>query len=372
VSRDGVRHFAYGAGDDNPLWCDPEYGQSTRWGGLIAPPLFFQTMGVDDVPPMTPEIRAIAGRDPLAGVFVYQSGMEFEWWRPLRLGDRTRQRSIYVGVRPKESEFGGRTVHETIANLHRNQQDELVTMRRATFVRAERETKKERSFDLAEPYTQEQLNEIDATYESERRRGGDPLYFEDVTLGQEFQPRVKGPFQVTDAVRWHMGFGMAITPLGSYRLSYLVRRKVPELFSPDALNVPDTVQRVHWDQQWTSRLGIARTYDYGTLRETWLTMAICDWAGDAAWLWKLSCQHRRFNFMGDTTWVKGRVVGKEVTDRGNEMHLEVWCENQFGKITTPGEAVVLLPSRDQSVSLPLPPVEGFDEMLEYEVSRNAE
>ena len=40
ASRDGIRHYAHGIGDDNPLWCDPAYAARTRWNGLIAPPSF--------------------------------------------------------------------------------------------------------------------------------------------------------------------------------------------------------------------------------------------------------------------------------------------------------------------------------------------
>ena len=25
VTRDNIRHYAHGIGDDNPLWCDPSY-----------------------------------------------------------------------------------------------------------------------------------------------------------------------------------------------------------------------------------------------------------------------------------------------------------------------------------------------------------
>ena len=25
ASRDNIRHWAHGIGDDNPLWCDPDY-----------------------------------------------------------------------------------------------------------------------------------------------------------------------------------------------------------------------------------------------------------------------------------------------------------------------------------------------------------
>jgi len=38
ADEDAFRHVAESYGDDNPLWCDPTYGEKTRWGGVIAPP----------------------------------------------------------------------------------------------------------------------------------------------------------------------------------------------------------------------------------------------------------------------------------------------------------------------------------------------
>ena len=40
ATRDAIRHYAHGVGDDNPLWCDPEYAQSSIHGGLVALPSF--------------------------------------------------------------------------------------------------------------------------------------------------------------------------------------------------------------------------------------------------------------------------------------------------------------------------------------------
>src|SRR5207247_7728936 len=40
ATRDAIRHYAHGIGDDNPLWCDPDYAARTRWGGIVAPPSF--------------------------------------------------------------------------------------------------------------------------------------------------------------------------------------------------------------------------------------------------------------------------------------------------------------------------------------------
>ena len=30
ATRDNIRHYAHGIGDDNPLWCEPEYAATTR------------------------------------------------------------------------------------------------------------------------------------------------------------------------------------------------------------------------------------------------------------------------------------------------------------------------------------------------------
>ena len=41
------------------------------------------------------------------------------------------------------------------------------------------------------------------------------------------------------------------------------------------------------------------------MRETWLIHLCTDWMGDDAWLWKLDCEFRRFNYVGDTQWLRG-------------------------------------------------------------------
>src|SRR5215831_11455359 len=40
ATRDNIRHYAHGIGDDNPLWCDPDYAAKTSYGFLVAPPSF--------------------------------------------------------------------------------------------------------------------------------------------------------------------------------------------------------------------------------------------------------------------------------------------------------------------------------------------
>lgn len=374
VTWDGTRHFAAGYGDDNPLWADRDYGKKTRWGGLIAPPNFLYTMGEDDTPPISDEQKAALKGDPLAGLGSYQAVMAFEWWLPQMVGDRLRERRALVGVTPKaKSEFSGRTVHETNAYIYRNQRDELVAIQRGTWIRAERHAsaEKKKEYELPKPYTKEQLDVIDAAYEAETIRGATPRYWEDVKVGDELQTIVRGPMRTSDLIVWHVGWGMQLTPPGAFRLSWKIRKKVPGMFTPNYLNVPDTVQRLHWEKEWANQLGIPVSYDYGGLRETFLTNVVTNWMGDDGWLWKLSCQHRKFVYTGDTYWMKGKVIDKKQEGGRNEVHLDVWVENQWGTTVSPGNAVVLLPTKSKPVELPKPAESNLDAMLQHEVRRIA-
>jgi acyl dehydratase len=375
VTWDGVRHFAYGYGDDNPLYCDPEYGSGTRWEGLIAPPAFLYTMGEDASPrPQPPEHKEVLRGDPFAGLGSYQAVQSFEWWRPLRLGDGLRCLRSQVGVSDRTSEFGGRSAHVHHSFIYAFPDGGLHAVRRGTWINTERSATKERKKvkESPEPYTPEQLAEIDAAYAAEARRGADTRWFEDVEVGDAVDPKVKGPLTTTDVVVWHLGWGMQLTPPGSFRIAWKVRQKAPGLYPPNQLNVPDTVQRLHWEPARARELGLPTSYDYGALRETWLSHLVTDWMGDDAWLWKLECQHRRFNFIGDTSWLTGEVADKRQVETAggvrNEVHLSLRITNQRGEVTSPGKAVVLLPSREHGpVVLPDPPADSIESMLAHEV-----
>ena len=45
ASRDNIRHWAHGIGDDNPLWCDPKYAAATEFRNVQAPPSFMEGSG---------------------------------------------------------------------------------------------------------------------------------------------------------------------------------------------------------------------------------------------------------------------------------------------------------------------------------------
>ena len=364
-NEDAFRHVAEAYGDDNPLWCDPSYGASTRWGGPIAPPHLVggdTLVGEDEVTKLDPDTKERLKGDPLGGVHAFYAGSFREWWEPLRPGTRVTRRNALVGVDDKHSEFAERTVHEWSAEVFAALDGPVLSGQYRLMIRAEREKANERKkYDDVEitPYTDEQLAEIDALLATERarRRGPDPRWWEDVEEGDEVGPLVKGPMRVTDMVVWHTGMGMGLYGVKALRLAHDQRQRVPRFFRPDALNIPDVQQRVHWDQEWARAAGNPAVYDYGRMRETWLIHLCTDWMGDDAWLWKLDCEFRKFNYVGDTHWMRGRVTRKYVAEGDRPaVDLDVWGENQRGDVTTPGHATVLLPSHAHGeVRLPDPP-----------------
>ena len=103
--------------------------------------------------------------------------------------------------------------------------------------------------------------------------------------------------------------------------------------------VPDVQQRVHWEPDAARNAGNPTTFDYGRMRETWLIHLCTDWMGDDAWLWKLDCEFRLFNYVGDLHTVAGTVTRKYLADGDRPaVDLELAATNHRGEVTAPGHA----------------------------------
>jgi acyl dehydratase len=365
---DAFRNVAVAYGDDNPLWCDETYGATTRWGDAIAPPPLVggdTLIGEDEVPEVAPDRRELMKGDPLRGVHAFYSASSREWWAPLYPDKRVWRRNALVGVLDKASEFAERAVHEWTAQVFREHDGPILSGQYRLMIRTERSKARQRKKydDVAiVPYTDDQIADIDAQYQREAARGKEPRWWEGVSVGDEVGPMVKGPLTVTDMVCWHAGMGMGLYGVKPLRLAAQNRKRVPRFFYRDDLNVPDVQQRVHWDPELARRAGNPTTYDYGRMRETWLIHLCTDWMGDDAWLWKLDCEFRRFNYVGDTQWLGGRVTDRYLAEGDRPaVDLELWATNQRGEVTTPGHATILLPSHERGdVRLPDPPTGTTD------------
>jgi acyl dehydratase len=361
ASHDTLRNFAESYGDPNPLFTDEDYGTGTVWGAQIAPPL----IGVAVNKPLLGDKRTPEQKRPsFRNIHVFISGSSWDLYRPVKPGDTLYQFEGYESVEVKESEFAGTSVIITRRHVRMNQDAEVVSVARMIAIHAERKSANDKVKNGKAPiefgdYTPEDIAAIDAIYAAEKARGAEKRYYEDVEIGDSLGPMAKGPLTTTDMVVFHAG-GYGFTPykICTGRIAYENRKRIGPFYVPNEAGVPDVAQRVHWDNDWARQIGTERSYDYGILRDCWLTHLLTDWMGDDAWLVHYSSQMRKFNYIGDWHQLTGEVVGKRVEDGNTVVDVELRGTNQRGEVTCPATATIALPSRaGAGVTLPEPPAD---------------
>jgi hypothetical protein len=256
--------------------------------------------------------------------------------------------------------------------LYVNRFGEPVGVQEESYVSAERRGSREKGRDAElkrQTYSPEDIARIDEVYAGEQQRGALPRYWEDVNVGDELIPVIKGPLTMLDIMGMHIGWGFGTYNIGPLRYAWAKRTRMPAFYVDDPFGVPDVVQRVHWDAARANDLGLPAPYDYGQMRTCWLTHLVTNWMGDDAWLWKLTNQMRGFNYQGDTQICTGTVTAKSVVDGRHVVEIAIKATNQRGQVVTPGVATVILPSRTGG-AIRLPPApealaqRGVDMMAE--------
>ena len=98
-TRDNIRHYAHGIGDDNPLWCDPDYGRTTPYGDIIAPPSFIFACS-----------RIISGYvGGLPGVHAMWAGCDFNWMKPIPRNIEISTEAYLKDLIEHDTKFAGRS-----------------------------------------------------------------------------------------------------------------------------------------------------------------------------------------------------------------------------------------------------------------------
>jgi acyl dehydratase len=349
ANEDNIRAFAHSYGCDNPLYCDPDYASQTRWGGIIAPGTMVIAMGASLLGDPRPEAIARAKKGLLQGIHQIHSATDWEWYRPVRPGDTIYRFGGQESVEVKQSEFAGTTVLRTSRDVLINQHAEPVCMQRHLLIHSERATAANRGkYKSTEPahYTDEDLAAIDAIYAAEQVRGAEPRYWEDVEASESLGAMAKGPLTVSDIICLHTT-GFAMYPFGpaTGRIAYKRRLQMPKAFVKNGRGIPDTVMRMHWDDDWARAVGSPMAYDYGFQRELWLYHYLTDWCGDDGIVLRMRSEIRKFNYIGDFQKITGEVTDRRVEDGRTVVDLAVRFVSQREETTMAATATVALPSR---------------------------
>jgi len=136
VTKKDIRRFAQAIGDPNPLYYDEEYARETRYGKIIAPPLFCHSFAFEDVPAekLREDGLPAAGRSlPLKTNRIMAGGKEVEFFKPMRPGDTITQVGKIIDIYEKEGRSGP-LVFTVYENRYTNQDGELVAVEKLTSI----------------------------------------------------------------------------------------------------------------------------------------------------------------------------------------------------------------------------------------------
>lgn len=357
VSYEAIRNFSNGIGDVNLLYQDDKCAEKTRYGALIAHPAW---------PASVFPHWVLQG---LPGIHADHSASDWEFLKPIYVNDKITPRCYFVGYDVKTSTFAGKTVFEYQRFEYWNQRGELVSRGHNLLVRYERQTARGKSAEgkgkydyikVPHPWTEGELEKVDEDVLAEEIRGSETRYWEDVNVGDELKPVVKGPLGITDIVAYCVG--AAPVQLAAHGTQLRLYKKHPAWgFHDPVTQAWEPVYGVHYSVAAATGVGALYAYDIGVQRHCWLVNLLTNWMGDEGWIKRCDAEYRQFVYHSDVVWLRGKVT-KKYTDENGEYCVDIESHgiNQRESDTMPGEATVILPSREagtRPVAKRLPPQE---------------
>jgi acyl dehydratase len=344
ATKELIVNNANGICDRNPLFRDENYARNTRWGGIIAPPLFPYLIcyGGPMISFEVPRGLGTEGHTP--------GGTRWEFLKPIRVGDSFRVRTgVYPSIedRTRLDGMGPRTFHISSGMQFINQRDDVVCTSYKRSIRIifppgqEEPEHPDPMLNMHEyVYTKEELDFINRMYDEEEIRGADPRYWEDVNPGDEIKPIVCGPITVWDQVLEMVGRGAFFSNVREVRKS-----------SPRFVRVDPVTGVTHNRSEMYLVDKIARLVGHPMARigrdlmEQVLCRMVTNWMGDDGFLRVFTFQQDAVIPIGDAFFCRGKVINKRVENGEYLVDLRIWIESSRGFIAASGMATVSLFSR---------------------------
>ena len=140
----------------------------------------------------------------------------------------------------------------------------------------------------------------------------EPIYFEDVTEGQEI-PKLVQNYDSQKLVLWAAGSG--------------------------------DYYQIHYDKDFAQNTGLKERIVHGALKHALLGRMLDEWTGDGGRVRRVACSYRGMDMIDKDVTARGVVTGKREENGAHIVDLDVWTEDPDGNKTTPGTAKVELPSK---------------------------
>ena len=129
-----------------------------------------------------------------------------------------------------------------------------------------------------------------------------------------------------------------------YELPDLVKNCTPRQLVMWAGAAPDFYE-IHYDAEFARAAGLPGLVVHGALKYAFLGQLLADWVAPEGRVASFRCSYRGLDVPGEDLRCRGVVRDTSNVAGETRVELEIWIENTRGEITTPGSAVVVLPSR---------------------------
>lgn len=334
---DVIRHYAYGLGDDNPLYCDIDYAAQSAYGTVVAPPTFLYSVFDGAIGAGLPGIQPI------------YSGTEWTFFRTVRRGDLIEPTAVFGPVTHYSGRHASQFLIQTADTTYTVDGTVVATAQAGTF----RVPRRSATGGLAyEPrpeyrYSDAELAAIRTAALTEYRRGADPLNVSDVSVGDPVPTVVKGPIDRITMTAYYAGcIGSPGYKACEMAWKYRDRATSDPSLLPDNYDPSYFAEQVlpslgHQDADVASEIGMPGAYDNGPQRCGWFAHAVTNWMGDAALLHKLTIRLRRPDIFGDTLWIGGEVTSVRRAGEFGVVDLALRGVNQLGEETANATATVV-------------------------------
>jgi acyl dehydratase len=126
---------------------------------------------------------------------------------------------------------------------------------------------------------------------------------------------------------------------------------------PEVVKQPDTRQLVmyagasqdfvaiHYDRKVAAEAGHPKVIIHGALKSAWLGELVTSWIGSTGRLLELDVLYRAIDFPDEIATCVGKVTETRIENGVGIVEVEIGLRNPEGAITTPGRALVSLPTK---------------------------
>ena len=337
VSYEAIRNYVNGIGDSNSLYRDRNYAKKTTYEDLVAPPNWlysvFPTYVIEGLP----------------GLHAWHSGNDWEFYRPIYINDHITPKSTIIGFDVRRTKFSGKSLWRYQKAEFFNQREELVARAYTWSLRAERKTtRKEGKYSklkLPHPWKEKELLKIEDETLDEIIRGHEVRYWENVNVGEELPPVIKGPFGLTDMIAYCVGAAPVTLAAHGVQLKNYRRHPAWAFRDPDTYAL-EPVYGVHYNNLAAQSAGLPLPYTAGVQNQSWLINLLTNWIGDEGWIKRNYAEYRKFVYFSDVVKFKGKVI-KKYMDENGEYCVDIRSSgiNQRGEDVIPGFSTVILPGK---------------------------